>query len=106
MCLAPIVGAFAAGMILDEKHYATLRTENQRSLEDCVRRVTSRSYILRHDGFSGRSSTLPRTAHTGCWHHDCGNHWGSVQVFRPVCQLQCFPVIPRQPWTPRRQLRG
>ncbi|WP_010585902.1 cation:proton antiporter [Schlesneria paludicola] len=41
MGLAPIVGAFAAGMILDEKHYAALRTQDQRSLEDWVLPVTT-----------------------------------------------------------------
>lgn len=41
MGLAPIVGAFAAGMILDEKHYAALRTDDQRSLEDWVLPVTT-----------------------------------------------------------------
>jgi Kef-type K+ transport system membrane component KefB len=39
--LAPIVGAFAAGMILDEKHYETLRAQDQRSLEDWVLPVTT-----------------------------------------------------------------
>jgi Kef-type K+ transport system membrane component KefB len=41
MGLAPIVGAFAAGMILDEKHYSALRTRDQRSLEDWVLPVTT-----------------------------------------------------------------
>jgi Kef-type K+ transport system membrane component KefB len=34
--LAPIVGAFAAGLILDEKHYERLRVSDERSLEDWV----------------------------------------------------------------------
>lgn len=41
MGLAPIVGAFAAGMVLDEKHYSALRTEDQRSLEDWVLPLTT-----------------------------------------------------------------
>ena len=41
MGLAPIVGAFAAGMILDEKHYIALRTGDDRSLEDWVLPVTT-----------------------------------------------------------------
>lgn len=41
MGLAPIVGAFAAGMILDEKHYEVLRTKDERSLEDWVLPVTT-----------------------------------------------------------------
>jgi Kef-type K+ transport system membrane component KefB len=34
--LAPIVGAFAAGLILDEKHYEKLRASDERSLEEWV----------------------------------------------------------------------
>lgn len=40
MGLAPIVGAFAAGMILDKKHYETLEAREERSLEDWVIPVT------------------------------------------------------------------
>lgn len=40
MGLAPIVGAFAAGMILDKKHYEMLQTKEERSLEDWVLPVT------------------------------------------------------------------
>lgn len=36
MGLAPIVGAFAAGLILDESHYERLRATDERSLEDWV----------------------------------------------------------------------
>lgn len=36
MGLAPIVGAFAAGLILDERHYEALRQNDERSLEDLV----------------------------------------------------------------------
>ena len=36
MGLAPIVGAFAAGLILDEKHYSSLQAQDERSLEDWV----------------------------------------------------------------------
>jgi Kef-type K+ transport system membrane component KefB len=39
--LAPIVGAFAAGLILDEKHYSPLRSDDERSLEDWVLPVTT-----------------------------------------------------------------
>jgi Kef-type K+ transport system membrane component KefB len=39
--LAPIVGAFAAGLILDEKHYTALHTQDERSLEDWVLPVTT-----------------------------------------------------------------
>jgi len=39
--LAPIVGAFAAGLILDERHYAVLRASDERSLEDWVLPVTT-----------------------------------------------------------------
>jgi Kef-type K+ transport system membrane component KefB len=39
--LAPIVGAFAAGLILDEKHYRTLHAQDERSLEDWVLPVTT-----------------------------------------------------------------
>ena len=41
MGLAPIVGAFAAGMILDEKHYRSLRSTNDRSLEEWVLPITT-----------------------------------------------------------------
>jgi len=36
MGLAPIVGAFAAGLILDKKHYEVLQGADKRSLEDWV----------------------------------------------------------------------
>lgn len=39
--LAPIVGAFAAGLILDEKHYRALQAQDERSLEDWVLPVTT-----------------------------------------------------------------
>ena len=39
--LAPIVGAFAAGLILDERHYAPLRVDDERSLEDWVLPLTT-----------------------------------------------------------------
>lgn len=34
--LAPIVGAFAAGLILDERHYAALKSNDHDSMEDMV----------------------------------------------------------------------
>ena len=39
--LAPIVGAFAAGLILDEKHYTALHAKDERSMEDWVLPVTT-----------------------------------------------------------------
>jgi Kef-type K+ transport system membrane component KefB len=39
--LAPIVGAFAAGLILDERHYADLRAKDHTSLEELVMPLTS-----------------------------------------------------------------
>ena len=39
--LAPIVGAFAAGLILDEKHHAHMHAKDERSLEDWVLPVTT-----------------------------------------------------------------
>ena len=39
--LAPIVGAFAAGLILDEKHYVALHAQDERSMEDWVLPVTT-----------------------------------------------------------------
>lgn len=39
--LAPIVGAFAAGLILDEKHYSALHAKVERSMEDWVLPVTT-----------------------------------------------------------------
>lgn len=39
--LAPIVGAFAAGLILDEKHYAQLHAKGEKSMEDWVLPVTT-----------------------------------------------------------------
>ncbi|MBX3443553.1 MAG: cation:proton antiporter [Planctomyces sp.] len=39
--LAPIVGAFAAGLILDERHYAPLRQSDEGSLEDWVIPITT-----------------------------------------------------------------
>lgn len=39
--LAPIVGAFAAGLILDHKHYAALQTHDDRSLEEWVLPLTT-----------------------------------------------------------------
>ncbi|MBI3462183.1 MAG: cation:proton antiporter [Planctomycetes bacterium] len=41
MGLAPIVGAFAAGLILDAKHYEVLQGPGERSLEDWVLPVTT-----------------------------------------------------------------
>ncbi len=42
MGLAPIVGAFAAGVILDRKHYRPLQSKNdERSLEDWVMPITT-----------------------------------------------------------------
>lgn len=41
MGLAPIVGAFAAGLILDEKHYKALQSDDERSLEDWVLPITT-----------------------------------------------------------------
>ena len=39
--LAPIVGAFAAGLILDERHYKTLHDRDETSLEDVVLPITT-----------------------------------------------------------------
>jgi Kef-type K+ transport system membrane component KefB len=39
--LAPIIGAFAAGLILDERHYASLRVNDERSLEAWVLPLTT-----------------------------------------------------------------
>jgi len=39
--LAPIVGAFAAGLILDEAHYRDLRDRGEHGLEDLLRPITS-----------------------------------------------------------------
>lgn len=41
MGLAPIVGAFAAGLILDKKHYEALQTHDSRSLGDWVLPITT-----------------------------------------------------------------
>lgn len=41
MGLAPIVGAFAAGLILDEKHYRRFQASDQRSLEHWVLPITT-----------------------------------------------------------------
>jgi Kef-type K+ transport system membrane component KefB len=41
MGLAPIVGAFAAGLILDEKHYRPMQAEDERSLEDWTLPITT-----------------------------------------------------------------
>lgn len=41
MGLAPIVGAFAAGLILDKKHYEVLQASDKRSLEDWVLPITT-----------------------------------------------------------------
>lgn len=41
MGLAPIVGAFAAGLILDESHYEKLRVSDKDSLEDWVLPITT-----------------------------------------------------------------
>jgi Kef-type K+ transport system membrane component KefB len=41
MGLAPIVGAFAAGLILDKKHYEVFQTADKRSLEDWVLPITT-----------------------------------------------------------------
>jgi Kef-type K+ transport system membrane component KefB len=41
MGLAPIVGAFAAGLILDRKHYEVLQGSDKRSLEDWVLPITT-----------------------------------------------------------------
>jgi Kef-type K+ transport system membrane component KefB len=38
--LAPIVGAFAAGLVLDEVHYRPVRTRQQRSLQDLLQPVS------------------------------------------------------------------
>ena len=39
--LAPIVGAFAAGLILDERHYVDLKAEDHDSLEHMVNPITT-----------------------------------------------------------------
>jgi Kef-type K+ transport system membrane component KefB len=39
--LAPIVGAFAAGLILDERHYSSLKANDQQSLEEMVIPITT-----------------------------------------------------------------
>jgi Kef-type K+ transport system membrane component KefB len=39
--LAPIVGAFAAGLILDERHYKSLKEHDEHSLEDMVIPITT-----------------------------------------------------------------
>lgn len=41
MGLAPIVGAFAAGLILDHKHYSPLQRDDPRSLEEWVLPLTT-----------------------------------------------------------------
>jgi Kef-type K+ transport system membrane component KefB len=41
MGLAPIVGAFAAGLILDKKHYVALQASDERSLEDWILPITT-----------------------------------------------------------------
>jgi len=39
--LAPIVGAFAAGLILDERHYADLKSHDHESMEEMVMPITT-----------------------------------------------------------------
>lgn len=39
--LAPIVGAFAAGLILDERHYRTLKSHDDDSLEETILPITT-----------------------------------------------------------------
>jgi Kef-type K+ transport system membrane component KefB len=39
--LAPIVGAFAAGLILDERHYRALKTNDHESMEEMVIPITT-----------------------------------------------------------------
>jgi Kef-type K+ transport system membrane component KefB len=39
--LAPIVGAFAAGLILDERHYRSLKASDEDSMEDMVIPITT-----------------------------------------------------------------
>jgi len=38
--LAPIVGAFAAGLVLDEAHYASFRSRGEKNLEELIRPVS------------------------------------------------------------------
>lgn len=38
--LAPIVGAFAAGLVLDEAHYASFRSRGEKDLEELIRPVS------------------------------------------------------------------
>jgi Kef-type K+ transport system membrane component KefB len=38
--LAPIVGAFAAGLVLDDSHYESFRIKGEKSLEELIRPVT------------------------------------------------------------------
>jgi Kef-type K+ transport system membrane component KefB len=38
--LAPIIGAFAAGMVLDDSHYESFRTKGEKSLEELIRPVS------------------------------------------------------------------
>jgi Kef-type K+ transport system membrane component KefB len=38
--LAPIVGAFAAGLVLDEAHYASFRDKGEKSLEELIQPVS------------------------------------------------------------------
>ncbi len=39
--LAPIIGAFAAGMVLDDSHYESFRTKGERSLEELIQPVSA-----------------------------------------------------------------
>ncbi len=38
--LAPIIGAFAAGMVLDDSHYESFRTKGEKNLEELIRPVS------------------------------------------------------------------
>jgi Kef-type K+ transport system membrane component KefB len=38
--LAPIIGAFAAGMVLDDSHYESFRTKGEKSLEELIQPVS------------------------------------------------------------------
>ena len=85
MGLAPIVGAFAAGLILEKVQYRELAERHGRQeLEDLIRpaRRSARADLLRDDGGPGRSPELRRPQGPRAWRPCCSRSpsWESRSV--------------------------
>ena len=82
--LAPIVGAFAAGLILDPVHYRDFRERGEHSIEELVAPdfIVPRARFFCPHGREGRLENFRRLEHLGlCSDLDCSSpSWGSRRV--------------------------